>query len=71
MQSAAPGTGNWSLGPSLSADVVVVSPLTTEAIIGVDFVKKNNGVVDLGDGRLRLGDQISFTLCQKSQHVSS
>ena len=57
-------------GHSCQADVVVVSPLTTEAIIGIDFLKKNNGVVDLRDGKLRLGDQISLTLCHSLQCVS-
>ena len=36
--------------------VVVVSPLTTEAILGLDFLKNNRATIDLGAAQLRLGD---------------
>ena len=38
-------------GHPCQANVVVVSPLSTKAIIGIDL---NNGAIDLGDGKLRL-----------------
>ena len=39
------------------ADVVVVSPLTTEAILGLDFMQKNEVSLDLGMGKLVVGNR--------------
>ena len=36
--------------------VVVVSPLTTEAILGLDLKKRNKVIIDLAEEQLRLGD---------------
>ena len=38
-------------------DVVVVSPLTSEAILGVDFLQKEHASIDLSDTRLHLKER--------------
>jgi hypothetical protein len=35
------------------SDIVVVSPLTTPAILGADFLKRYGAKIDLGRGQLR------------------
>ena len=44
-------------GHTYQADVVVVSPLTTEAILGLDFMRKNEVSLDLGKGKLVVGNK--------------
>lgn len=44
-------------GEKLPADVVVVSTLTTEAILGLDFFHKYRANIDLGEKQLFLGDR--------------
>lgn len=44
-------------GRAYQIDVVVVSPLTTEAILGLDFLRTHQASVDLGNGYLTLGDK--------------
>ena len=44
-------------GEKLPMDVVVVSTLTTEAILGLDFLHKYRANIDLGKKKLSLGDQ--------------
>ena len=44
-------------GEKLPTEVVVVSALTTEAILGLDFLHKYRAKVDLGEKQLFLGDR--------------
>ena len=44
-------------GEKLPMDVVVVSTLTTEAILGIDFLHKYRANIDLGEKKLSLGDR--------------
>ena len=44
-------------GEKLPMDVVVVSTLTTEAILGLDFLHKYRANIDLGEKKLSLGDR--------------
>lgn len=41
-------------GEKFIAEAVVVSPLTSEAILGVDFLQEQQAVIDLASKRLRL-----------------
>ena len=41
-------------GKELSANIVVVSPLTVEAILIIDFLKKYGASIDLVNGSLHL-----------------
>ena len=54
-------------GHPYSMDMVVVSPLTTEAILGLDFMKKNEVSLDLGKGKLIVGNRSPVPICQKSR----
>ena len=42
---------------TLPTDVLVVSPLTAEAILGLDFLQKHGGKIDLPNKRLHLSDR--------------
>ena len=44
-------------GEQLVIDVVVVSPLTTEAILGLDFLKEQRASIDLAQEKLYLAKQ--------------
>ena len=47
---------NLSLvGKDTSARLLVVSPLYTEAILGMDFLKEHRATIDLGNEELHLG----------------
>jgi len=39
-------------GELLQAEVLVVSPLTTEAILGLDFLRKHELTIDIREKRL-------------------
>ena len=41
-------------GAVLPVDVVVVSPLTSEGILGLDFLKKQKAAIDLGSEQIQL-----------------
>ena len=45
-------------------DVVVVSPLTTEAILGLDFQKKYGATIDVGRCMMQMGTQATIRMCQ-------
>lgn len=44
-------------GEKLQAEVVVVSPLTTEAILGLDFLREHKATINLEKEQLCLGDR--------------
>ena len=44
-------------GVSTTTDIVVVSPLTTEAILGLDFLQEHQARIDLPNRRVYLADQ--------------
>ena len=49
-------TVDLSLGEqTYSVDIVVVVTVTTRAILGIDFLMKYNGIVDVGKPQLILG----------------
>ena len=53
-------------GISYPTDVVVVSPLTTEAILGLDFLQKNEVTIDAGRCTMQMGKQGSIKMYQNS-----
>ena len=56
-----------SLGEqTYSVDIVVVGTLTTRAILGIDFLVKYNGIVDVGKAQPILGKAAPLEL-----HLSS
>ena len=51
-------------GATMSVDVVVASPLTSEGILGLDFLKKQKVLIDLESERIFLREQdLSIPLC--------
>ena len=51
----------------LPVDVVVVSPLTSEGILGLDFLKKQRITIDLGSEQIQLLERdISIPLCTQA-----
>lgn len=52
-------------GQAYQADIVVVSPLTTEAILGLDFMRKNEVSLDLGKGKLVVGNKSPVPICPR------
>ena len=42
-------------GKALETEALVVSPLTTEGILGLDFLKKHQATIDVRNGQLLLG----------------
>ena len=57
-------------GHCYPTDIVVVIPLTTEAILGLDFMKKNEVTVDLGKGQIFIGKQPTVQIHQKPRFLS-
>ena len=45
-------------GIAYSADIVVVSPLTSEVILGLDFLREHEAVVDVKKSEIRMGDKV-------------
>ena len=59
-----------SLGEqTYSVDIVVVGTLTTWAILGIDFLMKYNGIVDVGKAQLILGKAAPLELHQGSRQM--
>ena len=57
-------------GEKLPAEVIVVSPLTTEAILGLDFLCKHRATIDLEKRQLYLGDRrCTLPLCEPNPRV--
>ena len=52
-------------------DVVVVSPLTTEAILGLDFLTENGAQIDLASRTLQFSDGPTVSLHELSSTLSS
>ncbi len=44
-------------GQSMSTEVVVVSPLTAEAILGLDFLREHRAHIDLSQQQVSLADR--------------
>ena len=57
-------------GVPYQADIVMVSPLTTEAILGLDFLKEHKVTVDAGESKLHLSDRAIIELYQDPQSCS-
>ena len=65
-------------GVSIETEMVVVSPLTSEAILGIDFLQTQQAMIDLGQGTLHLrqsgcdislGAPSAFDPCTDTQQV--
>lgn len=53
-------------GELLQAEVLVVSPLTTEAILGLDFLRKHKVTIDIREKRLTLSrSSVTLSLREK------
>ena len=57
-------------GKDLSTNVVVVSPLTVEAILDIDFLKKYSALIDLVNESLHLAGE-GGTICLQEPPGSS
>ncbi len=60
----------WLYGHRYPTRVVVVSPLTTEAILGLDFLRERKASIDLGRAELRICQQPPICL-DKPQALGS
>ena len=47
-------------GKEFRAQALVVSPLTTQAILGLDFLQQNMATIDLGKKQLLMGQESEF-----------
>ena len=54
-------------GNKYEAGIVVVSPLTTEAILGLDFMKKHKLTIDLEKAEINIGREDPITIHQPNQ----
>ena len=54
-------------GNKYEAGIVVMSPLTTEAILGLDFMKKHKVTIDLGKAEINIGREDPITIHQHNQ----
>ena len=50
--------------------IVMVSPLTTEAILGLDFLKEYSAQIDLASRRLQFSNGPTILLCKLSSTLS-
>jgi hypothetical protein len=59
-------------GKAFPADVLVVSPLTAEAILGLDFLQQQTVTIDLGGKELLIGPdrEVHVPLFQPSLPIS-
>ena len=63
-------TVDLSLGEqTYSVDIVVVGTLTTRAILGIDFLMRYNGIVDVGKAQLILGKAAPLELHRGSRQM--
>ena len=49
------------------SEIIVVSPLTTQAILGVDFLKEYEAQIDFSSGQLKFGGCIGGNLSKQQQ----
>ena len=54
-------------GNKYETGIVVVSPLTTEAILGLDFMRKHKDTIDLGKAEINIGREDPITIHQHNQ----
>ena len=54
-------------GNKHEAGIVVVSPLTTVAILGLDFMRKHKVTIDLGKAEINIGREDPITIHQHNQ----
>ena len=59
-------------GNKYEAGIVVVTPLTTEAILGLDLMRKYKVTIDLGKTEIKniQGRHNNYSSAQQSPHVS-
>ena len=58
-------------GEKLSGDVVVVSPLTSEAILGLDFLRRHDAVIKVKEKQLTLGGNDCVLPLSEANSLSS
>ena len=54
-------------GNKYEAGIVMISQLTTEAILGLNFKMKHKVTIDLGKGEINIGREDSITIHQLNQ----
>ena len=55
-------------GNKYEASIVVVSPLITEAILGLDIMRKQKVTIDLGKAEINIGREDPITIHQPNQY---
>ena len=43
-------------GEKVTLNAIVVSPLTSDAILGLDFLRENNAIINVKQKQLTIGD---------------